>query len=73
MVTIIGALRSFDLIAIMTAGGPFGKTTVLAYRMYEESIFNFNFGYGATIATFLFFIMDIYIVYFLYRISRSER
>lgn len=73
VVTIIGALRSFDLIAIMTAGGPFGQSTVLAYRMYEESLFNFNFGYGATIAAFLFFIMDIYIVYFLYRIAQSEK
>lgn len=73
VVTIIGALRSFDLIAIMTAGGPYGQSTVLAYRMYEESITNFKFGYGATLATFLFLIMDIYIVYFLYRIAKNER
>ena len=29
VVTIIGALRSFDLISIMTNGGPFGSTRVL--------------------------------------------
>ena len=73
VVTIIGALRSFDLIAIMTAGGPYGRSYVLAYQMYQESLFNFNFGYGATLATFLFLIMDLYIVYFLYRIAKSER
>ena len=73
VVTIIGALRSFDLIAIMTAGGPYGRSYVLAYQMYQESLFNFNFGYGATIATFLFLIMDLYIVYFLYRIAKNER
>ena len=73
VVTIIGALRSFDLIAIMTDGGPYGQTYVLAFQMYRESIFNFNFGYGATLATFLFLIMDIYIVYFLYRIAKNER
>jgi len=73
VVTIIGALRSFDLIAIMTAGGPFGQTNVLAYLMFQESLFNFNFGYGASIATFLFLIMDVYIVYFLYRIAKNER
>ena len=73
VVTIIGALRSFDLIAIMTAGGPFGQTTVLAYLMYQESIFNFNFGYGSAIATFLFMIMNVYIVYFLCRIAKNER
>lgn len=73
VITIIGALRSFDLIAIMTAGGPYGRSYVLAYQMYQESLFNFNFGYGASLATFLFLIMDIYIVYFLYRIAKNEK
>ena len=72
VVTIIGALRSFDLIAIMTDGGPYGRSYVLAFQMYKESLFNFNFGYGATLATFLFLIMDLYIVYFLYRIAKNE-
>jgi len=31
VVTVIGALRSFDLIAIMTQGGPYGSSNVLAY------------------------------------------
>lgn len=73
VVTIIGALRSFDLIAIMTDGGPYGKSYVLAFQMYKESLFNFNFGYGASLATFLFLIMDIYIVYFITRIVKQER
>jgi multiple sugar transport system permease protein len=30
VVTVIGALRSFDLISIMTVGGPFGSTRVLS-------------------------------------------
>ena len=33
IITVIGSLRNFDLIAIMTQGGPFGSSTVLAYRM----------------------------------------
>ena len=50
VVTVIGALRSFDLVATMTAGGPWGSSTVLAYMMYEESIFNYRMGYGAAVA-----------------------
>ena len=61
VVTVIGALRSFDLVATMTGGGPFGTSNVLAYFMYEQSIFNYRAGYGAAIATILFLIMDIYI------------
>ncbi|MDG3087336.1 sugar ABC transporter permease [Vibrio hannami] len=73
VVTVIGALRSFDLVAIMTSGGPWGSSTVLAYLMYEESIFNYRMGYGAAVAVMLFLIMDIYIAYFLWRMLRSEK
>ena len=73
VVTIVGALRSFDLIAIMTAGGPWGSTKVLAYKMYEEALFNFRMGYGAAVATILFLIMDIYIAFFLYNLFKNER
>ncbi len=73
VVTIIGALRSFDLIAIMTAGGPWGSSYVLAYQMYQESIFNYRMGYGAAIAVVLFIIMDVYIAYFLTRVLKREK
>lgn len=73
VVTVIGALRSFDLVATMTAGGPFGTSNVLAYFMYEQSIFNYRVGYGAAIATVLFLIMDVYIAYFLWRMLKSEK
>lgn len=72
VVTVIGSLRSFDLIAIMTAGGPWGSSYVLAYHMYVESIFNFKMGYGAAIATILFLIMSVYIAWFLYRLLKRE-
>ena len=75
VVTVIGALRSFDMIAIMTQGGPFGSTNVLAYYMYETAISEYGdrYGYGSAIATVLFFIMLIYISYFLYRMYMDER
>lgn len=73
VVTVIGALRSFDLVATMTSGGPYGSSNVLAYFMYEQSIFNYRVGYGAAIATVLFIIMDIYIAYFLWRMLKSEK
>ena len=72
VVTIVGALRSFDLIAVMTGGGPWGSTNVLAYKMYEDSLFNFRMGYGASTAVILFILMDIYIAWFLYRLFKRE-
>lgn len=72
VVTVIGALRSFDLVAIMTDGGPYGSSSVLAYYMYEQSIFSYRMGYGATIATILFLIMNLYIALFIWRMIKRE-
>src|SRR6056297_813634 len=75
VVTIIGALRSFDLISVMTNGGPFGSTRVLSFYMFEESLseFGFRMGFGAAIAVVLFFIMLGFIAYFLYSMYRDEK
>lgn len=73
VVTVIGALRSFDLIAIMTAGGPWGQSNVLAYFMYDEALFNFKMGYGASIAVILFLIMSGFIAFFLHSVVKNER
>lgn len=72
VVTVIGALRSFDLVAIMTGGGPYNSSSVLAYFMYEQSIFAYRMGYGAAIATVLFLIMDLFIAFFLYSMLKRE-
>ncbi len=75
VVTIIGALRSFDLISIMTNGGPFGSTRVLSFYMFERALseFGFRMGYGSAIAVVLFFIMLFFIAYFLYSMWRDEQ
>lgn len=70
--TIIGALRSFDLIAVMSGGGPFDSSTVLAYFMYDQSIKYFRFGYSAAIAVVLFLIMSVFITYQLRHLLRAE-
>ncbi|WP_372615330.1 carbohydrate ABC transporter permease, partial [Aquicoccus sp.] len=75
VVTIIGALRSFDLISIMTNGGPFGSTRVLSFLMFEKALgeYGFRMGYGSAIAVVLFLIMLVFIGYFLWQMWRDER
>lgn len=75
VVTIIGALRSFDLISIMTNGGPFGQTRVLSFYMFEKALseYGFRMGYGAAIAVVLFLIMLVFIAYFLWSMYREEK
>ena len=75
VVTIIGALRSFDLISIMTNGGPFGSSRVLSFYMFEKALseYGFRMGYGAAIAVVLFLIMLGFIAWFLWTMHREER
>ena len=75
VVTVIGALRSFDLVSIMTHGGPYGSSRVLAFYMYEQALseYGYRMGYGAAIAVILFIIMMFYISYFIYRMIMNER
>jgi multiple sugar transport system permease protein len=73
VVCVVGALRSFDLVSIMTLGGPYNSSNVLAYYMYETTFLQYRVGYGAAIATVLFLIMDVYIAFFLWRMLRQER
>lgn len=75
VVTVIGSLRSFDLVSVMTAGGPYGSSQVLSYFMYEQALseYGFRMGYGAAIAVALFLIMMIFISLFIVRMLRQER
>jgi multiple sugar transport system permease protein len=75
VVTVIGALRSFDLVSIMTDGGPYGSSRVLSFYMYEQALseYGFRMGYGAAIAVVLFAIMMIFISFFIWKMVRDER
>ncbi len=75
VVTIVGALRSFDLISIMTNGGPFGTSRVLSFYMFEKALseYGFRMGYGAAIAVVLFMIMLVFIAYFLWSMYKDEK
>ena len=75
VVTVIGALRSFDLVSIMTDGGPYGSSRVLSFYMYEQALseYGYRMGYGAAIAVVLFLIMMIFITFFITRMLSQER
>lgn len=59
VLAIIGSFQVYDLISIMTAGGPGTATNVLVFRIYQEGFKNSHFGYASAIAYFLFLIVMI--------------
>jgi multiple sugar transport system permease protein len=72
MVCVVSALRSFDYVMIMTAGGPFDRTSVLAFYMYEQTFAASRYGYGAAIATVLLALMTGLVAVLLVRLFRAE-
>ena len=47
---IINVIKLFDIIYVMTAGGPNGKSQVIGYMMYDQTFVSRRGGYGAAIA-----------------------
>lgn len=52
-INLLGALRAFDIIFIMTGGGPVRSTETVGYFMYRESMTQFKLGYGAAATVIL--------------------
>lgn len=57
IVTMIGSMRVFDTIRLMTDGGPQGSTMVLVYYIYHQAFKAFNTGYASALAVILFVIV----------------
>ena len=49
VLSIVGSLKYFDLIYVMTNGGPNGASEVMASYMYKLAFANNDFGYGSAI------------------------
>ncbi|MGM9902625.1 ABC transporter permease [Enterococcus sp. 10A9_DIV0425] len=54
---VINCFKIFDLVQVMTDGGPGRATNVLVYHVYNEAFVKFNFGYASAIAMVLFVIV----------------
>lgn len=57
VLTLIGSLKVFAQIQVMTDGGPGTSTHVLVYYIYKMAFKNFEFGYASSIAFILFFLV----------------
>src|SRR5690606_30087082 len=51
---ISGSLRTFDLIYVMTNGGPAHATEVMAIYMFEQTFSSMRYGYGSAVSLLIF-------------------
>ncbi|MFB7138391.1 carbohydrate ABC transporter permease [Gottfriedia sp. NPDC056225] len=56
VLAVVGSLKYFDLIYVMTGGGPNGSSEVMASYMYQKAFKGFDFGYASAIGFFLLII-----------------
>lgn len=52
-ISLINSFKVFDIVWVMTGGGPYRSSETLAVTMYRDSFVNFDFGYGASVAVLL--------------------
>ena len=69
---VIYTFKVFDLIFVMTGGGPVDATTVLPIDIYNVSLKFFRFGEGAAASTLLLLAMLVVAVVYLW-LERERR
>jgi raffinose/stachyose/melibiose transport system permease protein len=52
--SVIGALQLFDLVWLMTQGGPVGASETLAVTMYQYGFVRWEVGYASAISIMMF-------------------
>jgi len=52
--SIIGALQLFDMVWVMTAGGPLNASSTMAIAMFKAGFKNSQMGFGSALAVILF-------------------
>ena len=59
ILSMVGSLKYFDLVYVMTGGGPGTSTELMATYMYKQSFVNFNMGYGSAVAAGMFVLISL--------------
>lgn len=71
--SLIGSLKYFDLVYIMTEGGPNYSSDLMSTYMYRQTFKSRQMGYGATIAVGMFLIITAFTYLFQYLINRQTK
>lgn len=59
ILSMVGSLKYFDLIYVMTGGGPGSSSELMATYMYKNAFLSQRMGYGSTIACGMFILITI--------------
>lgn len=71
VLAVVGSLKYFDLIYVMTGGGPNGASEVMASYMYKLAFSSNDFGYGSAIG-FLLLLITLIVTVIVRKITDSK-
>jgi multiple sugar transport system permease protein len=71
-IIVIDALRTFDIVWVMTGGGPNNASQLLSTDMYTEAFSNLQVGYASAIAVIIFLMTVGFVVFLVSRMTRSR-
>lgn len=71
-ITVIDSLRTFDIVWVMTRGGPYNQSQLLSTYMFEQAFSYVNLGYASAIAVVIFSLAIIFIITYVARQASNE-
>ena len=75
MVSVVSAVSGsqvFDLVYVMTRGGPANSTSLVIFYIYQQAFQFNNYGYAAAMASFLVLILMI-VTFILFAVTKGDR
>jgi multiple sugar transport system permease protein len=54
---LIGTFQTFDLVNVMTGGGPLDSTNLYVFQLYREAFHYFRMGYASALAVAMFLLI----------------
>jgi raffinose/stachyose/melibiose transport system permease protein len=72
VLSLVGSLKYFDLIWVMTEGGPSHASELMATYMYKKAFPSFEMGYGSAVASLFFIIVMVMSVTVFFASRRFE-
>lgn len=72
VLSVVGSLKYFDLVYVMTGGGPGTSTEIMATYMYKTAFTTYNMGYGSAIAAGMFILITLIASVLMRLLNRGE-
>lgn len=73
LLTTIWTFNSFNVIYVLTSGGPMGATETMMIRIYKEIFGKYDLGMGATMAVTVFLILTLLSLIYWRQLEKGER